>query len=70
MMTVTKPLSKTTATWLQKKGYSVENLDEQKNNSATALILASREGSIEIVRDLLAAKVNVNLRNSDRTLNR
>ena len=60
-MTITKRFSQTTEIWLQKNGYSVENLDQQGDNGATALILASREGviDIDIVRDLLGNHLNL-----------
>ena len=64
-MTITKRLSHTTEIWLQKKGYNLENLDEQLENGATALIVASREGKINVVRDLLGSDVNINLTNND-----
>lgn len=64
-MTITQRLSQTTEIWLQKKGYNTENLDERVNNGTTALIAASREGAIDVVRDLLANDVNLNLRNND-----
>ena len=64
-MIITKRLSQTTEIWLRKKGYSAENLDRQGDNGATALILASREGAIDIVRDLLGNGVNINLTNND-----
>ena len=47
---------------MQKKGYSAENLDEKGDNGGTALIVASREGAIDIVQDLLANGVNINLK--------
>ncbi len=65
MMVVTNRLSVATEIWLQKKGYGVANLDEQRDNGATALIVASREGEINVIRDLLASNANVNLRNND-----
>ena len=58
-------LSEVTETWLQKYGYSSHDLDEQKDNGTTALILACRHNAIDIVRDLLANNVNVNFRNHD-----
>ncbi|MDJ0632395.1 MAG: ankyrin repeat domain-containing protein [Xenococcaceae cyanobacterium MO_188.B29] len=64
-MTITNKLSKTTEIWLQQKGYSAENLDERVDNGGTALIVASREGAIDIVQDLLANGVNINLKNND-----
>lgn len=64
-MTITNKLSKATEIWLQQKGYSSENLDERVDFGGTALIVASREGSIEIVKDLLANGVNLNLKNND-----
>ncbi len=64
-MTVTNRLSKTTETWLQQKGYSIENLDKRTDNGATALIVASREGVIDVVRDLLASGIDNNLTNND-----
>ncbi|VEP13863.1 Ankyrin repeat-containing protein [Hyella patelloides LEGE 07179] len=64
-MTVIKRLSQTTESWLQKKGYSTENLNERVDNGATALIIASREGAIDVVRDLLASDVHINLKNND-----
>ena len=64
-MTITKRLIQTTEIWLQKKGYSAENLDRQGDNGATALIFASREGALDIVRDLLGNRVNINLTNND-----
>ena len=63
-MTTTQRLSHTTEAWLQKSGYSSENLDKPKNG-ATALIAASRVGAYDVVRDLLANRVNLNLRNHD-----
>ena len=64
-MTITRKVSQTTHIWLQKKGYSVENLDEVKKNGAAALIVASQEQAIDIVRDLLSSSVNINLKNND-----
>lgn len=64
-MIITKRLSKNTEVWLQKKGYSAENLDERFDNGATALIVASKEGAINIVEDLLSSSVNINLKNND-----
>ena len=64
-MTITNRLSKTTEIWLQQKGYNVANLDERVDNGGTALIVASREGAIDIVQDLLANGVNINLKNND-----
>ncbi len=64
-MMITKRLSQTTEVWLQKNSYSAENLEQQGDNGATALILASREGAIDIVRDLLGNRVNINLTNND-----
>ncbi len=65
-MIIKNRLSEATETWLQKKGYSsFLNLDEQRDNGETALIIASREGAIDVVRDLLASDVNINLRNND-----
>ncbi len=64
-MIVTNRLSVATEIWLQKKGYSAENLDQQRDNGATALIVASREGEIDVVQDLLASNVNINLTNND-----
>ncbi len=64
-MIVTRRLSQATEIWLQKKGYSAENLDKQGDNGATALIAASREGAIDIVRDLLGSGANINLKNND-----
>ncbi len=64
-MTITRKLSPTTEIWLQDKGYNRDNLDEQLENGATALIVASREGIIDVVRDLLDSGVNINLRNND-----
>ncbi|WP_036489227.1 ankyrin repeat domain-containing protein [Myxosarcina sp. GI1] len=63
-MTITKRLSQSTEAWLQKSGYSSKNLDGTKNGD-TAFIVASREGAIDVVRDLLANQVNINLRNND-----
>lgn len=64
-MTITR-ISQSTESWLEKKGYSSDNLDlDQPKNGATALIVASREGAIDVVRDLLANRVNLNLRNND-----
>ena len=54
-----------TKNWLQAKGYSPENLNEKKDNGATPLIVASREGEIDIVRDLLACDINLDLKNND-----
>ena len=64
-MTITNRLSQTTEIWLQHKNYSTENLDERVDNGGTALIVASREGAIDIVQDLLANGVNINLKNND-----
>ena len=64
-MTITKKVSPTTDIWLQKKGYSAENLDEPRKNGATALIVASQEQAIDIVRDLLSRNININLKNND-----
>ncbi|MDJ0679145.1 MAG: ankyrin repeat domain-containing protein [Xenococcaceae cyanobacterium MO_167.B52] len=64
-MTITRKVRQTTEIWLQKQGYSVENLDEPRNNGATALIKASQEQAIDIVRDLLIQGVNINLKNND-----
>ncbi|MGK7951547.1 MAG: ankyrin repeat domain-containing protein [Xenococcaceae cyanobacterium] len=64
-MTITNRPSETTEIWLQQKGYSTENLDERVDNGGTALIVASREGEIDIVQDLLANDVNINLKNND-----
>ena len=64
-MVLKNRLSQATEIWLQKKGYNLENLDEQLENGATALIVASREGEINVVRDLLGSNVNINLRNND-----
>ncbi len=64
-MITTKRVSQTTQVWLQKKGYSAENLDERADNGATALIVASREGAINIVKDLLSSSININLTNND-----
>lgn len=63
-MTITQRLSHSTENWLQTKGYSSNNLDEPQNG-ASALIAASRGGTIDVVRDLLANRVNLNLRNND-----
>ncbi|MDJ0590405.1 MAG: ankyrin repeat domain-containing protein [Pleurocapsa sp. MO_226.B13] len=64
-MIITTRLSQNTEIWLQKKGYSAENLDEPRDNGATALIVASREGAINVVRDLLSSGVDINLTNND-----
>ncbi|MDJ0531296.1 MAG: ankyrin repeat domain-containing protein [Xenococcaceae cyanobacterium MO_207.B15] len=64
-MIITKTLSQTTEIWLQKKGYSADNLDERKNNGTTALIVASREGAMDIVADLQKSDININLKNND-----
>ena len=64
-MIVTKRFSQATDLWLHKKGYSTENLNDKAHNGATALIVASREGAIDVVRDLLDRDVNINLTNND-----
>ena len=64
-MIVTKRLSQATELWLHKKGYSTENLNDKANNGATALIVASREGEIDVVGDLLSSDVDINLTNND-----
>ena len=62
---ITKRFSQNTEIWLHKQGYSAENLDQKGDNGATSLILASREGKINIIRDLLGNRVNINLTNND-----
>lgn len=65
-MTITQEkINKTTEVWLQKKGYSADNLDAQLDNGTTALATACGEGEIDIVRDLLDSGVNINLKNND-----
>ncbi|ELS05190.1 ankyrin repeat-containing protein [Xenococcus sp. PCC 7305] len=64
-MTITKALKQTTKVWLQGKGYSAKNLDQQGDNGTTALVLASREREIDIVQDLLSNGVDINLTNND-----
>ncbi len=64
-MIIATRLSHASVAWLQKKGYSAENLNKKANNGATALIAASREGAINVVRDLLASGVDINLTNND-----
>ena len=65
MIITKRRLSQATERWLHKKGYSIEHLNDKANNGATALIVASREGAINVVGDLLASGVNVNLTNND-----
>ncbi|MEM7589980.1 MAG: ankyrin repeat domain-containing protein [Cyanobacteria bacterium P01_A01_bin.83] len=64
-MIITKRLSQATELWLHGKGYSTDNLDDKANNGATALIVASREGAISVVRDLLDSDIDINLTNND-----
>ena len=64
-MTITTRLKQATEVWLEKKGYSTANLNDRGYNGATALIVASWAGEINIVKDLLVRGVNVNLRNND-----
>ena len=65
MIITTRRFSQATELWLHKKGYSTENLNDKANNGATALIVASREGAINVVGDLLSSDVDINLTNQD-----
>jgi ankyrin repeat protein len=64
-MIVTKRFSQATELWLHKKGYSTEHLNDKANDGATALIVASREGAINVAEDLLTSDVDINLTNND-----
>lgn len=64
-MILTTRLSQATEIWLQNKGYSTKNLNDKANNGATALIVASREGAVDVVRDLINHGADVNLTNND-----
>ncbi|MEM8718159.1 MAG: ankyrin repeat domain-containing protein [Cyanobacteria bacterium P01_G01_bin.39] len=64
-MIITRKLSQATELWLQEKGYSTDNLNDKASHGATALIVASREGAIDVVRDLLDSDIDINLTNND-----
>ena len=64
-MITTKRLNTATEAWLQKRGYSVDNLNDKANNGATALIVASREEATNVVRELLDRGADINLTNND-----
>jgi len=67
MNTLAQPLSDGTCHWLETNGFDPQQLDLPARYSDTALILASRRGELAIVKELLAARVNINHRNMDGT---
>lgn len=52
--------------WLTQKGYS-DDLNRHYQNGDTPLIVASREGNINIVREILKYDININALNNDNT---
>ena len=58
-------LSLSTAQWLHNNNYNYEDLNQPGENGDTALMKATKEGSIEIVRDLIAEGAEIDLRNND-----
>lgn len=53
--------------WMLANSFDPQIIDGSGNYRDSALILASRRGELEIVRELLEAGNNVNLRNMDGT---
>lgn len=60
-------LSDRTQSWMTGQGFNPESLDERGQHRDTALILASRRGELEVVKDLLEAGADINLCNMDGT---
>jgi len=60
-------LSTHTQQWLTDNGFSSTDLNEHGKYQDTPIILASRRGETAIVEELLAAGVDVRLRNQDGT---
>lgn len=55
-------MTQKTLTWLEANDYSAKNIDAYGN---TALMKAAREGNAEIVKELLDAGADINLKNID-----
>jgi ankyrin repeat protein len=54
-----------TRDWMLENGFEPHKIDARGEHSDTALILASRRGEVDRVRDLLDAGADINLRNMD-----
>ncbi|KKD34560.1 ankyrin [Limnoraphis robusta CS-951] len=64
-MSQTLSLSETTSRWLLANGYTPVNLDCQRENGDTALMKATRQKELTVVKELIDRGVNLNLRNDD-----
>jgi hypothetical protein len=53
--------------WLNEKSFESDDLNKSYKNGDTPLIVASREGNLEIVKELLSLKVDINKCNNDNT---
>ena len=51
--------------WLQEKHYNSENLNQQGENGDSALMKITRVGNLAWIKELLKAKVDLNLKNND-----
>ncbi|MEW8637550.1 MAG: ankyrin repeat domain-containing protein [Candidatus Thiodiazotropha endolucinida] len=60
-------LSDKTSSWMMDNGLDPQIIDGRGKHQDSALILASRRGELNIVRELLDAGAEVNLRNMDGT---
>ncbi|MBW4612921.1 MAG: ankyrin repeat domain-containing protein [Desmonostoc vinosum HA7617-LM4] len=63
---IRKELSEATNQWLKAKGYNCEDLNQPGENGDTALMKATREGVYLVVKELIDAGADINLRNCDR----
>lgn len=62
---MSQKLSAATSSWMQEKGYDPENLNQRGENGDSALMIAARDGKIEVVKELIEAGADVNHKNDD-----
>ncbi|MBK1989471.1 ankyrin repeat domain-containing protein [Sphaerospermopsis aphanizomenoides BCCUSP55] len=58
-------LSATTSHWLIANGYNAEDLNQRGENGDTALMKATRQGVLPVVKELIDAGADINATNND-----
>lgn len=64
-MTQTLTFSETTTHWLLANGYTPDHLDRQGENGDTALMKATRQKELTVVKELINRGADLNLTNDD-----